>query len=242
MLKNILFVLIYCLPIFGLAQPKSAETYRKVYATSYQEALAYVKEQQATIRQVLNLNPPQTAVILAAAFPELVRYSEVQNLIETASLEMLYVRLGHNYANFSVGRFQMKPSFLEALETYAKQRDWKAFASLYRYDNTHSEQAIRKKRVERLRSTEWQLRYLNCFAFIVWQRFPQLAQAPPERQVRFLAAAYNRGFLQSYEEIERWTKIAAFPYGEAYKNASQYCYSEIAWDFYLHEGQSWFVR
>jgi hypothetical protein len=52
-----------------------------------------------------------------------------------------------------------------------------------------------------------------------------------EDKIRFLAAAYNRGFMQSEEEILRWKKQYAFPHGTRY-TGKQYNYAEIAYYFY----------
>ena len=49
----------------------------------------------------------------AIFFPELIRYSFIRDLLETTALEYLYIENGKNYADFSIGRMQMKPSFIE---------------------------------------------------------------------------------------------------------------------------------
>ncbi len=57
----------------------------------------------------------------AIVFPETVRYSFLQNQAEIAGLMVLYVKYGSAYADFSVGRFQMKPSFAEQIEHDARE-------------------------------------------------------------------------------------------------------------------------
>ena len=49
---------------------------------------------------------------------------------------------------------------------------------------------------------------------------------------KFFAACYNCGFDKSFETIQLWTKKAAFPYGVKYPSNMQYCYAEVAWDYY----------
>ena len=61
---------------------------------------------------------------LAVVFPEIVRYSDLEDLIQIRALKVLYVQYGRKYADFSVGHFQMKPSFIEQLEA-----DWNRLAS-----------------------------------------------------------------------------------------------------------------
>jgi len=54
--------------------------------------------------------------VLSIVFPELIRFNAIQDKIETFALQSLYVKYGKDYANFSVGPFQVKPSFAESLE------------------------------------------------------------------------------------------------------------------------------
>ena len=60
------------------------------------------------------------AFMQAIVFPELMLYNSVKDDIESESLRVLYVQFGKAYADFSVGPFQMKPSFAEEVETKAK--------------------------------------------------------------------------------------------------------------------------
>ena len=56
--------------------------------------------------------------LAAILFPELIRYSVYKDFFETQALELLYIDYGKKTADFSIGRFQMKPSFAEAVEAY----------------------------------------------------------------------------------------------------------------------------
>lgn len=49
------------------------------------------------------------------------RYNALKDDIESESLKVLYVQFGKTYADFSIGVFQMKPSFAEGVETLAAQ-------------------------------------------------------------------------------------------------------------------------
>ncbi len=62
-------------------------------------------------------------------------------------------------------------------------------------------------------------------------RFPQKRGTTVENEIRFLATAYNRGFLCSEAEIEKWMQIQAFPDG-ANASRKQYNYGDIAYYAY----------
>ena len=75
---------------------------------------------------------------IAVVFPEIVRYSAIRDKIEITLLKALYINLGEDYADFSIGQFQMKPSFAEALHKKApmlKGRLRKLFQEKSKSDN-----------------------------------------------------------------------------------------------------------
>lgn len=234
--KNCFFFLILGVFYGADAAPllaQSPEAYEKKYYQQYQEALRFLKSQK-TSWQALSQEYPAISLpqVIAAIFPELVRFSELQNKMESYSLELLYVRFGSAYANFSIGRMQMKPSFAETLEALLDklggQESLKLRQKLAYADK--DAQAIRKERVKRLNDWEWQLHYALAFAQICAQKF-NLSQMKPAEQVKWLAAIYNRGVQYSREDIGKWMKKRTFPYGPAYRG-EQFIYSEIAVDFY----------
>lgn len=226
---NLLFFVFFVFGGLSNIQGQTALEYHRTFNSSYQQALQFLKENQATIKKEIMQYNADIHLVIPAVFPETVRFSAMQNHLETLSLQMLYVRFGASYANFSIGRFQMKPSFIEALEEEVKQRNLKNFVFITKFKDT-DENKIRQERVERLSDLNWQLRYLACFQTIVSQKFP-LSSFSEEKKLRFLAAAYNRGFQNSQTEIERWIYKKAFPYGSSYKG-TQYAYTDIAWYFY----------
>ncbi len=229
-MRSLLLVGVGCM-FYGLLdiQAQTATDYQKAYYASYQDALTFLQQNQTLIKKELKKCGTVPTFIIPAVFPELVRFSGFQNQLETASLQLLYVRFGASYANFSIGRFQMKPSFIEALEAEVKQRNIKQFQFIGEFADTDLSK-IRQQRIERLSDLTWQVRYLACFQYIVSQKFP-LDTFSKEKKLRFLAAAYNRGFQNSQAEIERWMFIKAFPHGQAHRGGTQYAYTDIAWYF-----------
>jgi hypothetical protein len=222
-----LFLLLSIYPSNGFAQ--TAQEYEKNYPEAYQNALLFLKTNQKQFKTQFADNQALMSTIVSAVFPEMVRYSEVQNMLETASLELLYVNYGNRYADFSIGRFQMKPSFIEKIEVYIADYQLISYFDLLKY--THKdEKKTRQERLRRLQDLNWQLRYLQAFYTIVQRKF-QKKFATLGEQIRFFATVYNRGFDQPLAEIDKWLNIRAFPYGLKYRG-TQYIYSEIALDFY----------
>jgi hypothetical protein len=217
-----------CFLNYTFSSAQTPEEYTRVYAKDLQKALQFLEQNKNILQAEVS---QEYKTILAAVFPEIVRFSDVQNLIETASLELLYVRFGAYYADFSIGQFQMKPSFLEKLEEYAEKNRLPNYEVMTNYATTDAK-LTREQRLKRMKSVQWQARYLDLFFSAVQYKF-NLNQLSEEQKVRFLAAAYNRGFEQSKEEINRWIQKRAFPHGMYYKG-KQYCYTDIAWWAYQH--------
>ncbi len=131
----------------------------------------------------------------AIVFPEVMRYSAIKDGIETESLRTLYVQFGEAYANFSIGLFQMKPTFAETVETKAKQL---LSDSIYNelqlaYPATAAED-IRMERVERLQDKDYQLVYLTAFVALCNNIYQHHAFAGETEKLQWYATVYNAGF------------------------------------------------
>ncbi len=128
-------------------------------------------------------------------FPEVMRYNSLKDDIETESLKTLYVQFGQEYANFSIGIFQMKPTFAIQVEIKAKEL---LSDSIYKelqlmYENT-DEEGIREERVERLQDNEWQLVYLTAFICICNERYKNKKFETTTEKLQYYATVYNTGF------------------------------------------------
>lgn len=214
------------------------ETHAQAFDQEYPRALRFVEENKQLIKEQLALPPDEVAMVVACAFPELLRFEKYKNLAETSALELLYVRLGEKYADFSIGYFQIKPSFVEKLEKYFRQNKTKEFNFLTTYPSKDST-LIRQKRLERLQQLAWQLKYLKAFYTLVQAKFPSLEKLPSTEKVKFLASAYNLGFDAPEEKIKKWIGMQNFPYGSKYKG-SQHAYTDLALEFYQKYGKSFF--
>lgn len=212
----------------------SPPDHSKVFNSDYKDALEFTRQNKELINKACELHNSDTALITSVLFPELIRYSLLKDFFETKALEMVYVNYGSEYVDFSIGRFQMKPSFIEKMEKYIENNELlkNKLRFIYIYDSANT-QGIRKQRVERLKSIVWQLHYANCFYSIVSQKFKNIKWKNKTEKIRFYATAYNHGFNKTEEEIKHWIDIKVFPYGTNYK-ANQYAYSDIAVDFYIN--------
>ncbi len=166
---------------------------------------------------------------LAIVFPEMIRWSAFRDFFETKSLETLYVFGGKSAADFSIGHFQMKPSFIENLETYvAENPSFKDYNYIIPAQNSDEER--RSERVKRLKQLKWQLRYAHVYWAVAHDLFKNKTFKTPSERVRFFATAYNYGFEKPVSEIEKWQNKVAFPYGAQYKG-NQVVYADIAIEF-----------
>jgi len=166
----------------------------------------------------------------AIVFPELIRYSVYRDFFETEALEIFYIREGSKAADFSIGIFQIKPSFVETLEKKVAKDSLNDFLFITGFVSDNKEE-IRKERLNRLKNINWQITYINCFYKIMENIYANMKFASINQKLIFYATAYNHGFNSSAEDIKKWQKIKSFPHGLK-SNEINYNYSEISQFFY----------
>jgi hypothetical protein len=230
MKKIIIFLVFYLILIANNTIFAQKQSFEKKFKTQYHNAKKYIENNQNTIKKNLQSTEIDWKIAISVVFPEIVRFSEIQNFLEVRALELLYTNNGSKYANFSIGRFQMKPSFIETLESQLKKYDYPLLQT-FDYKNK-KEKEERYERIKRLSNDNWQFRYLKAFCWIVKKRFPNKVFNNSSEQIRFYASAYNLGFLQSEANIIKWQSKQFFPSGAAEKSSKQYSYSQISVDFY----------
>lgn len=192
----------------ALCGEASAQECLRMFRSEWYEAEAYVAEHGEQWKQVFDTFEVPCLVAEAVVFPELLRYSKLKDRLESSAVKGLYVAGGVKSANFSIGIFQMKPSFAEEVE-----REWTAgeYPEEYRlYFDLRNGKEARSARVSRLDDERWQTVYLSIFLKLLYRRFPKLATLCGEDQVKFLATAYNVSFTASYETIEHSFGISRF--------------------------------
>lgn len=209
--------------------------FEKVFGDKYNRAIQIITSYKAETNKLFSSDSIFANQIIAIAFPELLRYSPTQDLIESKALELLYARYGsEDGIDFSIGYFQMKPSFAEKLENYVIGKEkFNCFKNLYQY-KSQDIISLRKERINRLKNFSWQISYLNCFYHVIQDRFPDYVHKNTIEKLRFFATAYNRGFHHGEKEILKWFNFKTFPHGEIFfaEKHTQYNYAEIAIYFY----------
>lgn len=195
-----------------------SQTPQEYFGEKYKIALSFVKSHKNIFIQ--HFGKQDAAKAIAIVFPEILRYNTLANEAEIQLLKSLYIRFGKKYADFSIGYFQMKPSFVETLETMLKKA-------------TSNTPENREKRLEKMMSIEGQIFYLKDYWNIMHAKYSNMHKKSDVPRIRFLASAYNYGFLASETKILEWSIEKAFPSG---KNSSvRFSYADISEDFYLKE-------
>ena len=162
--------------------------------------------------------------------PEVSQHNSIVNDIQLYSMKLLYVQNGTKYGDFSLGIFQMKPSFVEDLEVYVSKNSKlkKAFSKILFNDKNSS--YARSTRLNRLATFDWQLLYLTVFCNIVQDRFSSIKFSNIKDKLKFYATAYNCGFGRSKEDIIKHQSMFQFPRF----SMNKYNYSDISILFYNH--------
>lgn len=174
----------YANPDFGSAFGPKAE-----------HARLQLERQQDNFETCAKLCGVNGRFLQALVFPEVMRYNTLKDGIEAESLRTLYVQFGSRYSNFSVGLFQMKPSFAETVEQKTRQLLPESLQEELQLDYTVTEaEAIRRQRVERLLDKEWQLVYLTAFTAICNRLYAAMPFTAELERLQWYATVYNAGF------------------------------------------------
>jgi hypothetical protein len=212
------------------------------FRSDMQRAVDTLRTKKKVIKQYGNeLSIEENRTALSIVFPEVIRYNSFSDFLETKTLEWVYAEYGAEKADFSIGLFQMKPSFVEKLEESSKgdPTTFRPFADILSYPTTLSATEIRRMRVNRLQSFEAQLGYAQVFLLICNHKFKKDTFADNTEKLKFYAAAYNFGFDKDVKDIKEWTKRKAFPYGIKFKG-KQMIYSDISANFYAKYADEFF--
>jgi hypothetical protein len=151
------------------------------------------------------------AFLFGIVAPEITRYSSGIDFVESRALKVLYVQGGTAYANFSVGHFQMKPSFVERLEDSLRCRPWLHARFGHCLIDGLAPRAARVERLDRLSRLDAQMDYLLLFCTLVEERFRDRRHPTAGARLRFFASAYNTGFHKDAAAIDATAAVALFP-------------------------------
>jgi hypothetical protein len=198
--KILLFPLLLTVMMkYGLSQ---SIDYQELFGDDWKKATTFEKENRIWIEPLLVKNHISYPLAISIIFPELVRYSALRDKMEITLLKALYVNLGEDYANFSIGQFQMKPSFAEMIREKAPSvlghRSVIVFKNVSEFDDIKD---FRKSIVTDLEDPKSQINYLIAFIKICQKNFKSCWK-DETAEVKFLATAYNFGFNKRDVEIE----------------------------------------
>lgn len=203
--------------------------YRKIFGEQYTEAESYFDE-TGWIGDSLLSNRISPDFGKAIVFPEAIRFSSIRDKLEMQGLFTLYVQYGSKYANFSVGRFQMKPSFARQVEGDVFRIFGNSDTVIGRVDTNDTPNA-RMDRVKRLESEHWQVQYLVWFMKIMDHRYGVNYGKDIPEKLRFYATAYNCGYTRKAEMILKSMEKSTF-HNAIFNSEVKYNYADIALDYY----------
>lgn len=218
--KLLLFVSLTFLFSFQKASEKLDFEFADTFCSTIEKQVGLIGRQYAL----------ESKELIPVIYPECSRFSKVSNVFESNLLSYYYVQDGCQGADFSVGYFQMKPSFMEEMERIvATDSNFINFRDKFKYE-AGDIKAIRNQRLDRLFSQTWQIEYL-C-AFVKYTKAKYQVAKPALSELKFVAAAYNYGFNKPSEEIISWASKKAFPNGIKSQDQN-FSYSELAHNYQL---------
>lgn len=204
---------------------------KNAFGKEWKKAAQRVRVHRAQWHKIFESLDADAQECEAIIFPEQLRYSRLQNGMEEGATIALYAKGGNQAANFSVGYFQMKPSFVEEVEAAWMKSPLRHNYKLY-FDLRDS-QSSRQKRLERLLDEQWQCVYLGMFYRLVRERIPELEELSGRERVIIMATAYNRDFDASLEQLQLMREDYMF-HTDIFpsENTEYYSYGEISAQWY----------
>ncbi|HTH55773.1 MAG TPA: hypothetical protein VL728_06980 [Cyclobacteriaceae bacterium] len=210
---------------------EAQEDYRKIFSSDYEAAIQFLANEEKWMDVIIQSHGLRPKEVKAIVFPELMRYNSFQDKMETFALESLYIQQGKTYANFSIGRFQIKPSFAENIEIDLIKKfgesEMKNFLNTPTTDTVQSLEA-RSARMKRIKEKETQLEYVCLFFRLMEQRYP--IWETEEEKIKFFASAYNSDYQKSSNEVKQFISKKFFHTGFA--AMKKYSYADIAWYYF----------
>lgn len=191
--------------LFVFAQSRSSAQppdYRVIFGNDWQKATTFVEQNDSWIKPALAKYSITYQDAIAVVFPELVRYSALRDKMEITLLKTLYRNLGDDYADFSVGVFQIKPSFAEKIRAESYTVMGRKAKDLFKKRSAYKEERLyRAAIIADLEDPETELNYIIGFFKICDARF-KMELKNEKSKINFLATAYNTGFWKTPDEIK----------------------------------------
>lgn len=232
------FVLQLCVGLLFCIRPAPGQSnnvlnYREIFDTHYTQAIQHIRDNRQIIDTLTHYHF-DAKFALSIVFPELIRYSALRDAIETANLRVLYIQFGAAYSDFSIGHFQMKPSFVEMLESDYNTMRSKSLRCPFLSSPfmMRSDTECRAARVRRMSNPVWQVKYLMLFICIMDKQCPDRLKYNNIQRLRYYATAYNYGYKKTEGQITAAMQKKHFTLNLT--DSGRYNYADIATYFYTH--------
>lgn len=208
------------------------DSYIAAYPSQSRQAIETFESCRAELEKLLpSATDEELRIAFAIVAPEAGCYNSLSDYFETAAVKNGYPSNGS--PDYSIGVFQMKPSFAESLENEVdKDAALKAkYGSKLAYSSSNVT-SKRRERVNRLASDKWQIYYLAVFVDIVKKRTSTWNLKDAESKVRYWATLYNAGLYLSKARVEQRQGVKQFPRG-----TKEFNYSAVALELYKSLGK-----
>jgi hypothetical protein len=220
--RFLVFITAFCSALISFSQPTD---YRRIFGGDWEKAEAFVTENETWMKQLAEKYSVSYPVAVAVVFPELIRYSALRDKMEITLLKTLYINLGEDYANFSIGQFQMKPSFAESMHQKVPLLKGRLRNQFIEKTGITDIKTYRGSIVKDLEEPESEFLYLIAFLKICGTIY-NLEEMDEEGRLKFLATAYNYSFQKSFSDVNKMMDKKFF-YTKLVK-AESYSYSDIS--------------
>ena len=208
------------------------DSYIAAYPSQSHQAIETFESCRAELEKLLpGATDEELRIAFAIVAPEAGCYNSLSDYFETAAVKNGYPSNGS--PDYSIGVFQMKPSFAESLENEVDKDA--ALKAKYGSKLTYSSSNVtskRRERVNRLASDKWQIYYLAVFVDIVKKRTSTWNLKDAESKVRYWATLYNAGLYLSKARVEQRQGVKQFPRG-----TKEFNYSAVALELYKSLGK-----
>ena len=228
--KAAIFLTLLLALAVGVQSQNQLPDYSVIFGNDWQKALSFLKENEGWITPALERFNIPCGEAVAVVFPELVRYSALRDKMEITMLKTLYRNLGDDYANFSIGVFQVKPAFAEEIHERVFAGTDKELKSLFmKRSSFPNKRLYRASIISDLENPETELNYIIAFYRICEKRFGK-EWPDKDSKIRFFATAYNTGRLNNENEIKAMTNKKFFS-TRLFKGET-YSYADVALYWY----------
>ncbi|MGE5420326.1 MAG: hypothetical protein ACM3UT_09085 [Chloroflexota bacterium] len=218
--------LLIFLTLYARCLTAQGPDYEAIFGDDWRKAEEFESENRHWMEPLLEQNNIPYRLAISVVFPELVRYSALRDKMETTLLKALYVNLGDEYANFSIGQFQIKPSFASIIRMEAPRalgrRSEITFMQPEEFDDISN---YRKSIITDLGDPKTQFNYVIAF-FKICEKKYKTGKMHDEEKLKFLSTAYNYGIDKSSEQIR--SMISRKFFSTKIIRSVTYCYSDIS--------------